>query len=248
MASRRRNLSSVGRGVLAASASALMLATGAGMADARPIGPFDVGGQIEVEYDRAGGPGFFGDPVGPEVDAAGGGRKQDFTNNVSIYWTAATDAHAIGGSIRDKWRTTGSEAGSLKYAVTDEGETSKPGRFQHFQGGSIYWSLGAGTHVVSGPIRDKYAAAGWESSPLGFPIADQSKGSSTVNQMFEGGAIYSSQSTGTHIVWGAIRDDWVRAGGENGRYGYPTGDEYDYKGGKAQDFQGGKITWSPSTQ
>ena len=39
--------------------------------------------------------------------------------------------------------------------------------------------------------------------------------------------------------------DWVRNGAENGRYGFPTSDEYDYEGGKAQDFQGGKLTWAP---
>ncbi|MET8424691.1 hypothetical protein [Nocardia sp. NPDC004860] len=244
---RRDNRSSWTRGTLAVSVAAVALTTGMGVAAARPIGPFEVGGAIEVEYDGAGGPDFFGDPTTPETDAAGGGKKQDFVNNVSIYWTPATDAHAIGGAIRDKWKGAGAESGALKYPVVDEGQTSKPGRFQHFQGGSIYWSVGAGTHVVSGVIRDKYSSVGWESSPLGFPIADENKTNSatTHEQLFEGGAVYSTQKTGTHVVWGSIRDEWVRNGAENGRYGYPTSDEYDYQGGKAQEFQGGKITWKP---
>ena len=66
--------------------------------------------------------------------------------------------------------------------------------------------------------------------------------------LFEGGAIFSTTKTGTHVTWGSIRDEWVRAGAENGSYGFPTSDEYDYKDGKAQDFQGGKITWSPETK
>ncbi|MET9488038.1 hypothetical protein [Nocardia sp. NPDC006630] len=242
---------------MAAGAVAVALTTGLGVAAvgmsgtaaARPIGPFDVGGAIEVEYDQAGGPGMFGDPTSPESDAAAGGKKQDFTNSISIYWTPATDAHSIGGAIRDKWRALGSESGVLKYPTVDEGATGKPGRFQHFQGGSIYWSIGSGTHMINGTIRDKYAAVGWENSPLGFPISDEAntnKGDARY-MMFEGGAIYSSQKAGTHITWGAIRDEWVRNGAENGRYGYPTGDEYDYKGGKAQDFSGGKITWSPDS-
>ncbi|WP_330182554.1 hypothetical protein OHB26_02170 [Nocardia sp. NBC_01503] len=243
----RRKNSSLTRGAVAAGAVALALISGVGTAAARPIGPFDVGGAIEVEYDQAGGPGFFGDPTGPESDAAGGGKKQEFANNVAIYWTPATDAHAIGGAIRDKWRGVGAESGALKYPTTDEGATGKPGRFQHFQGGSIYWSVGSGTHVVSGAIRDKYAAAGWENSPLGFPISDEAKTNKGDGryQLFEGGAIYTSQKGGTRTIWGAIRDEWVRNGSENGRYGYPTSDEYDYKDGKAQQFVGGEITWTP---
>ncbi|WP_405491133.1 LGFP repeat-containing protein [Nocardia sp. NBC_00511] len=246
---RRNNRSFWTRGSLAVGVAALAVSAGVGVAAARPIGPFDVGGAIEAEYDRAGGGDFFGDPTTPETDAAGGGKKQDFVNNVSIYWTAATDAHGIGGAIRDKWRGAGSESGTLKYPVTDEGQTGKPGRFQHFQGGSIYWSLGAGTHLLTGVVRDKYASVGWENSPLGFPIADEDKNGTagTHTQLFEGGAIYSTQRGGTRIVWGAIRDTWVRNGAENGKYGYPTGDEYDYQGGKAQDFQGGKIIWKPES-
>ncbi|WP_067692296.1 LGFP repeat-containing protein [Nocardia jejuensis] len=247
MAPLRRKKSSWSRGALAAGAVALTLTTGLGTAAARPIGPFEVGGAIEVAYDRAGGPDFFGDPLSPEMDAAGGGKKQDFVNNASIYWTPATDAHAIGGAIREKWRGLNSESGALKYPATDEGATAKPGRFQHFQGGSIYWSLGTAAHMISGTIRDKYGAVGWESSPLGFPISDEGKASKDNGRytLFEGGAIYTSSKGGTRVVWGAIRDEWVRNGSENGRYGYPTGDEYDYQGGKAQDFEGGKITWKP---
>ncbi|GAB4584156.1 LGFP repeat-containing protein [Nocardia sp. IFM 10818] len=239
--------SSWGRAALAAGAVAVVLSTGVGTAGARPIGPFEVGGAIEVAYDRSGGPGVFGDPVGPELDAAGGGKKQDFANNISIYWTPATDAHAVGGAIREKWTALGSESGTLKYPTADEGATAKPGRFQTFQGGAVYWSLGTAAHALTGVILQKYGQVGWENSPLGFPITDVAK-TTTDNGLyglFEGGAIYSTQKSGTHVIWGSIRDEWVRNGAENGRYGFPTSDEYDYNGGKAQDFQGGKITWSP---
>ncbi|MEU0545617.1 hypothetical protein ABZ319_37660 [Nocardia sp. NPDC005978] len=243
----RRTRQSWTRGAAAAGIVAVALTTGLGTAAARPIGPFEVGGAIEVEYDRGGGFDAFGDPVGPEVDAAGGGRKQDFNRNVSIYWTPATDARAIGGAIRDKWWQQGAEGGALKYPVVSEGATAKPGRFQHFQNGSIYWSVGTAAHVLTGVILDKYGKAGWENSPLGFPITDEGKTTKESGKytLFEGGAIYSTQKTGTRTIWGAIRNEWVRNGAENGRYGFPTSDEYDYEGGKAQEFQGGKLTWQP---
>ncbi|WP_228810480.1 LGFP repeat-containing protein [Nocardia otitidiscaviarum] len=229
-------------------AAAGVLVLGTNSAAARPVGAFEVGGAIEVTYDALGGPEALGDPVGPESDAAGGGKYQDFAHNASIYWTEAVGAHAVTGFIRDKWRQLGSERGTLGYPVTNEESTlGKPGRYNHFQGGSVYWSVGTAAHYVGGVIRDKWGAVGWENSPLGFPISDEAqtnKGNGRYN-LFEGGAVYWSKATGTHIVWGAIRDQWVAAGGENGRYGLPTGDEYDYQGGKAQDFQGGRIVWSP---
>lgn len=248
---RRKNNSSLrGRSALALAlaATGVVLTVGTNTAAARPIGAFEVGGAIEAEYDAAGGGAVLGDPTGPELDAARGGKYQEFDRNASIYWSPTDGAHEIAGFIRDKWRNLGAESGSLGYPVTREEATlGNPGRYNHFQNGSIYWSVGAGAHQVGGVIRDKWGQVGWENSPLGFPISDEAKtnkGDGRYN-LFEGGAVYWSKATGAHIVWGAIRDQWVAAGGETGRYGLPKGDEYDYEDGKAQDFQGGKITWQP---
>nr|WP_051407257.1 hypothetical protein [Nocardia sp. CNY236] len=225
-----------------------LLAAGTPEALARPIGPYDVGGAIEVEYDQAGGPAFFGDPISPESTAARGGRFQVFERGSSIYWRADTGAHQVGGAIRDKWATLGYESGQLGYPVTRERATpSKPGRYNVFHGGSIYWSVGTAAHQIGGAIRQKWGSYGWESGPLGFPITDETPARTDSGRynLFGGGAIYWSPRTDAHIVWGAIRGTWEAAGAESGRYGYPTSDEYDYDDGKAQDFQGGRITWNP---
>ncbi|MFD3510316.1 LGFP repeat-containing protein [Nocardia sp. NPDC058666] len=235
------------RTVLAALAAATVVtAAMAGTAQARMIGGFEVGGAIEIEYDQAGGP-ALGEPTSPESDAAAGGKYQTFGNNAAIYWHPDTNANTVAGQIRDKFAQVGNESGQLGYPVTRE-LPAAGGRFNHFQKGSIYWSVGTGAHQISGPIRDKWAALGWESSPLGFPLTDVAATGKGDGQftMFPTGAIYWSSKTGAHATWGSIQADWTRAGGVTGRYGYPTSDEYDYQGGKAQDFQGGKITWKPS--
>lgn len=62
----------------------------------------------------------------------------------------------------------------LGFPVTDE--TSTPdgsGRFNHFQGGSLYWTPSTGAHEVHGAIRDKWASLGWEQSFLGYPVSDE---------------------------------------------------------------------------
>lgn len=235
------------RAAAATATLAVLFTSTFGVAAARPVGAFDVGGLIEVEFDQAGGQAVLGDPTGPELDAAAGGRYQAFANNAAIYWRGDVGAHQVSGQVRDKWNTLGAEGGSLGYPVTRTLTTpGNSGEFSHFQNGSIYWSLGTAAHSITGPIRDKWGELGWEAGPLGFPITDES---TTTNNgrynLFNGGAIYYTQRTGAHAVWGMIRDKWVAAGAEGGRYGYPTSDEYDYEDGKAQDFQGGRITWAP---
>ncbi|MFB7878452.1 LGFP repeat-containing protein [Nocardia sp. NPDC056064] len=249
MALHRRTLRARGLAALAAATVAVLIpAAVAGSAQARKIGEFEVGGAIEAEYDLVGG-GLLGDPTSPEADAAAGGKYQTFANNAAIYWHPDTDARTVAGQIRDKYAELGNEGGKLGYPVTREESTpGGAGRYNHFQQGSIYWSVGTGAHQISGPIRDKWAALGWESSPLGFPLSDVSAaGKGGQFSMFPTGAIYWTATTGAHAVWGSIQADWIRAGAETGRYGYPTSDEYDYQGGKAQDFQGGKLTWKPES-
>ncbi|HLS75525.1 MAG TPA: hypothetical protein VK083_01890 [Nocardia sp.] len=235
------------RAAAATATLAVLFTSSLGVAGARPVGAFDVGGAIEVEFDQAGGQAVLGDPTGPELDAAAGGRYQVFAENAAIYWRGDVGAHAVAGPVRDKWNSAGAEGGSLGYPVTRTLPTpGDTGRFTHFQNGSVYWSVGTAAHTVAGKIRDKWGELGWEASPLGFPVTDESAGAKSGRyNLFNGGAIYYTQRTGAHAVWGVIRDKWIAAGAEGGRYGYPTSDEYDYEDGKAQDFEGGRITWEP---
>ncbi|MQY19770.1 LGFP repeat-containing protein [Nocardia macrotermitis] len=156
-------------------------------------------------------------------------------------------AFDVGGAIEKAY----DKAGGASFFGNPTGPESaaQGGRFQVFERGcSIYWSVGTDAHDVCGLIRDKYAELGWERSPLGFPLSNESKagndGAGRYN-MFPGGVIYWSEDTGAHAVWGSIAGVWQGNGAEKGRYGYPTSDEYDYNDGKAQDFQGGRITWHP---
>lgn len=225
-------------------------------AAARPADPpYPIGGAIKVEYDEAGGFDFFGNATNPESDAGRGGRWQAFEKNSSIYWHPLVTnghAHQIGGRIRDKWGELGWENGTLKYPTTRETPTpQKPGAFNHFEGGSIYWSGATDAHNIWGLIRDKWESLGWENGQLGFPTSDEFRArDGGAGQHMQGGELYYSSRTGVHPVWGAIRDQWVQAGWENGRYGYPSSDEVgggnvNGKGGyvgQCQYFEKGWIT------
>ena len=193
---------------------------------------------------------YLGYPTTDELDAANGGKFNHFQRG-SIYWTPGTGAHNVQGAIHGKWSSLGWENGRLGYPTTDETKTpDNIGAFNHFQGGSIYWSPSTDAHVVWGAIRDKWVALGYEQSYLGYPTTDETPtpvGGGAFNH-FQRGSIYWSPATGAHNVQGAIHAKWASMGYEQSSLGFPTSDEYDYGPNlKRSDFQNGWIIYNTAT-
>jgi len=155
------------------------------------------------------------------------------------------------GDIRAKWLALGGASSFLGQPLTDE--LTPPdgiGRFNHFQGGSIYWTPSIGAHEVHGGIRGKWADMGWERSFLGYPLTDESPTPDGIGRFnhFQGGSIYWTPSIGAHEVHGAIRDKWASMGWERSFLGYPTSDEMSAPsgGGRVSNFEHGHINWTSS--
>lgn len=125
------------------------------------------------------------------------------------------------------------------------------GGYQCFQLGCIIWSPATGAHISMGAIRSEWAATGFESGGLGYPVTDEVSGlkDGGVYQNYEHGAIIWSPGTGAHISVGAIRGLWAETGFESGGLGYPVTDEVGglKDGGVYQNYQHGAIIWSPGT-
>ncbi|WP_296704361.1 hypothetical protein [Algoriphagus sp.] len=176
------------------------------------------------------------------------GSYQHYVNG-SIYYHPSTGAHEVHGLIRARWSSLGWERSFLGYPKTDETKTPDGiGRYNHFQGGSIYWSPSTGAWEVHGAIRSKYSSLGWERSFLGYPLTNENTCPDGVGRYnhFQGGSIYWSPSTGAHEVHGAIRSHWASLGWERSFLGYPTSDELVVFGGagRISHFQHGSIYWS----
>ncbi|MCX5610235.1 hypothetical protein OHA89_36430 [Streptomyces sp. NBC_01546] len=160
----------------------------------------------------------------------------------------------VGGDILAKYIETGSETGPLGCPTTDEEITPDGrGRYNHFAGGSIYWTPERGAHPVWGAIRGKWEAMGWEKSQLGYPVGDELTNADGAGkrQQFEGGTLYwhPTLSQGAHPVWGRVGELWGQFGWEGGYFGYPTSDETptpEIKG-IMQSFSGRNavLWWSP---
>jgi hypothetical protein len=83
-------------------------------------------------------------------------------------------AFVVQEAIRAKWLSLGANTGFLGLPLTDELTTPDGrGRYNHFVGGSIYWTPEWGAFEVHGLIRQAWADLRWEQGFLGFPVSDE---------------------------------------------------------------------------
>ncbi|WP_432506152.1 LGFP repeat-containing protein [Kineococcus arenarius] len=219
-----------------------------------------VGGEIgyRYEYYYGGARGFLGDPLTGEIRTPDSKGAYVVFQHGSIYWSPWTGAREVHGEIRDGWGRLGWEGGRMGFPTSDEQTTySRRGKYQEFEGGTVYWTPWTGAHGVGGAIEQEYEdyySSTFECCPdaeevLGFPVTSEittPNGRGAYNH-FQWGSIYWSPGTGAHAVHGAIRDIWAAQGWENGRLGFPTSsEEYDYyEDVVVQSFEGGAIWWWP---
>lgn len=223
--------------------------------------PPNVSGAIGDLWNAHQGPnGFMGNPVTEEFGGVAGGRLQVF-QGATIAWHPATDAHYVGGAIRDKWDQRGRD--QFGYPTSDEGATlGGDGRLSHFRAmhldgkpeASIVFTIATQAHEIVGAMRAKWVELNG-TIDLGFPREAESvtqPGEGRIQAFTKGTLVYHS-ITGAHKVAGDIEQRWRSIGGTY--FGYPTIDEtitflaegafnhfvHSDGGGPAS------IYWSPST-
>ena len=106
-----------------------------------------VDGVIGEKWRATGGAdGPLGPPTSGEVRTPRGDGAYTHFLGGSIYWSPATGAHAVQGSIQSAWGDTGWERGPLGFPVSDEHAVPE-GRRSDFQGGSLVFEALTGTVV-----------------------------------------------------------------------------------------------------
>lgn len=162
-------------------------------------------------YDVKTGAGLnLGYPIGEE-EAISGGRRSRFDYG-DMYWNAARNAaFEVHGGIRDEWYALGGYGGFLGYPLTDESSVrrggSEIGRFNQFEGGTMYWSGATGAFEVHGAIRDLYLEgySGPQGS-LGFPLSNEtgSPGGMRRYNNFQNGCVVWHADSGELDVYTAL--------------------------------------------
>jgi uncharacterized protein with LGFP repeats len=172
------------------------------------FGAHAVYGLIGEKWNQLGRERGFGYPLTDEQPAQRGGRFNDFENGGSIYWHPSFGAHAVYGTIREKWSQMGREAGGLGYPITDELPAANGARFNNFEFGMIYWQPNSGAHAVYGRIGEKWIQLGRESGICGYPTSDEydfDDGRDT-GEYGVGKRFRRSNFTNGYILWSKARN------------------------------------------
>ena len=121
---------------------------------------------------------------------------------LSIFGALSANASAIS----EKYKQLGGADSFLGAPTTPEATTPDgAGSFRHYQQGSIYFHPATGAHEVHGLIRQKWAALGWELSPLGYPMTDEIDlfdGSGKVSKFQGGEILWKSKTNAVSVVQG----------------------------------------------
>jgi uncharacterized protein with LGFP repeats len=213
-------------------------------------GAHELRGGLAVAWSAAGGAATLGLPTSGELGVPGG-AVQHFSRSYTVTWTPG-GTHVLFGGIRQAWLDKGGATGVLGMPQTDEADTpEKGGSHVRFSGGSIVWAGSAGAVVLSGPIGNRWKAAGGVTSGLGLPRGAEhttADGSARVVSFATGAAIYATQAYGAHLVFGGIGARWTAMGGIPG-LGVPVADETSLgtRVGVYQQYARGKIIWTATT-
>lgn len=118
--------------------------------------------------------GWLGAPSGAAAPCKDGvGRYRVYAAGC-VYWHPRTGASAIPrGGLLEAYEARRWEQGPLGYPVRPFARLPRGG-VQAFTGGTLYVLAGGDPRgaVVSGAIRDRWAADGWEAGRHGWPLAD----------------------------------------------------------------------------
>jgi hypothetical protein len=138
-----------------------------------------------------------GFPTSDEAVTPNGRGKFNNFQNGGVYWTPTLGAHSVWGAIYGKWGALGYEGGILGFPRTNETATPDGrGRYNAFEGGSVYWTPQTAAHEVHGAILVRWQQLGWERSYLGYPTSDEFAIAGGRRTNFERGYITWTAATG----------------------------------------------------
>lgn len=195
---------------------------------------------------------ILGYPTSNQLSTKDNGLFQQFENG-GIYYSPSTGAYENYGGIRETYSSMGFENSFLGYPIGQVGcGLIENGCYQHYQGGSIYWTPNYSGMVIYGAIRDKWFQLGYENSAVGYPTGvEYCYNEANCYRDFESGSIYWYNGGVSYANWGEIAIKYRSIGRNQTFMGYPTMDQQCglINNGCYQTLQygNGTIYYSPST-
>jgi len=95
----------------------------------------------------------------------------------------------ISGDIYEKYQEAGGQAGPLGAPLEPEESAPEGGKYQDFEGGTIYEPAEGEPHIVWGAIREAWEDNGGAAGQLGYPTSDEVDIPGGKQSTFSGGTI-----------------------------------------------------------
>jgi stage II sporulation protein D len=127
------------------------------------------------------------------------GAAQNFARG-RILWNRRTGAHELTGAILGKYRVVGGPASRLGWPVTGMSPAPRHGNKARFQRGAIYTHRGAGSHLVFGPVMDRWRRSGGANGSFGYPTRDLQLVRGGVVGRFQHGVIRWDRSSNRFVL------------------------------------------------
>ncbi len=205
-------------------------------------------GPILTVYDTAGGPeGSYGFAT-QSARTHTGGISQHFEH--AGVFTAGERALTVTGEIWPLYAGSGAENGPLGYPISDLHDDPTGIGVQRFTTGLVQVSE---TPIpIWGEIARLYTTEWGDSEgklgtatepPRTFPVGEDEG----VAQAFQHGQAFSTEKYGTHLVTGAMLDNYAARGMETSALGPPRSEAITVTGGQTQDFAGGTAYLKEAT-
>jgi len=147
----------------------------------------------------------------------------------------------VSGANEALWLAHGKSIGR---PLTDElPARTQGGRYNYFERGAIYWTQGTWSHTVKDSFYNNWAAQGWETGYMGYPMTEELPAANGgVYQQYQGTMQYWSPRTGAHTINGQMFEAWADRNWERGFLGFPTSEVgVAASGGTFQRFAGGAL-------
>lgn len=210
---------------------------------------FHVAGSIGAHYLKIGGASSdLGLPIGPAVAAAERGITSQTFQRGQIFTGRDIGTVDISGDLYNGYRFLGGDTSGLGVLTSSGQEGPLPGtKMNLFRNGAMIWSPAIGPRPVIGEMWKAYDSRDL-AKVIGLPT-ELPRGagvSGVAMQNFSAGAMYWSQATGAHEVYGGILGMFRWLGDVRG-LGVPTSGETagPLPGTRMSTFTGGAIIWSP---
>ncbi len=167
----------------------------------------EIHGAVLAGHRAAGGPtGRLGYPTG-DLGSVGDGRgKAQWFERGLIWYSPATGAHGLWGSILDRFTANGNVRGTLGYPTSQPTAVGDGrGTVATFQGGRIYSSTATAAFQVNGAVLTAYLGQfGGPTGELGYPRSELPRAGTPGGrvQKFEHGALRFNANGSVSLVPG----------------------------------------------